>query len=113
MKIVNHMLVATVAVLALGAAVSTRAGEPLLSPKASATQIRVVPGTSSHDPNLLANLPVGNAKGWALAQSRRTVPAVGSNIDLAHAPRPTLSPKDPGYETALRENAVRQVAPLK
>jgi hypothetical protein len=113
MKIVNQMLVATVAVLALGAAVSTRAGEPSLLPKASANQIRVVPGTSANDPNLLATRPVGSPKGWALAQSVRTVPAVGPNVDLAHAPRPTLSPKDPGYETALRENAVRQVAPLK
>jgi hypothetical protein len=43
------------------------------------------------------------------------VPSTGRSIDLAHGPRPLLSPKDPRYETALRELRQQQfqVAPLK
>jgi hypothetical protein len=94
---------------------SAQAGEPLLSPRAKVNQIRVVSGTSANDVNLAINRPVGNAKAWALAQSLKTVPITGNNIDLAHAPRPTLAPRDPRYEAAFRENATKnfQVAPLK
>jgi endo-alpha-1,4-polygalactosaminidase (GH114 family) len=96
-------------------AASTQAGEPLLSPRAQSNQIRVVAGTSVNDVNLATNRPVGNAKAWELAQSLKRVPSTGNNVDLAHAPRPTMSPKDSRYETALRENATKQfqVAPLK
>ena len=45
----------------------------------------------------------------------RGVASTGPTIDYAHAPRPTLSPKDPRFEAAWRANAERefQVAPLK
>lgn len=109
------ILLAVAAVGAFTFASSVQAGEPLLSPRAQANQIRVVAGTSASDVNLATNRPVGNAKAWELAQSLKRVPSTGNNIDLAHAPRPTMSPKDPRYETALRENATKnfQVAPLK
>jgi hypothetical protein len=119
MKTVNQMLVATIALLALGTAVSTRAGEPFLSPRGRANQIRVVPGTASSQHTFATNLPVAghnvflSPKASTMENLLRTVPSTGPSIDLAHAPRPTLSPKDPGYEVALRENAVRQIAPLR
>jgi len=57
----------------------------------------------------------GSPKGRELAYSLRRVPSTGLNVDLAHGPRPTMSPKDPRYETALRELRAKefQVAPLK
>ena len=98
-------------------AASARAGDVVMSPKAQALadSLKKVPGTSANDVNLATNRPIGNAKAWALAQSLKTVPSTGPSIDLAHAPRPTMSPKDPRYQTALRENAMKnfQVAPLK
>lgn len=45
----------------------------------------------------------------------RGVASTGPTIDYAHAPRPLLSPKDPRFEAAWRENALKQhqMAPLK
>lgn len=114
MKTTILVAIAAAGVFALTA--SAQAGEPLLSPKAKeqAYSLRRVPTVAS-DVNLIKNRPLGNAKAWALAQSFKTVPSTGNGIDLAHAPRPTMSPKDPRYEAALRENAAKnfQVAPLK
>lgn len=99
-------------------AASAQAGEPLYSPKAKALadSLKKVPAVTS-DVNLALDRPAGNAKAWELARSFRSVPSTGPSIDLAHAPRPTMSPKDPRYEVALRENATRQlevqIAPLK
>ena len=115
MKILNQLLVAAVAVVSL-TAFSAQAGEPLYSPKAKALadSLRKVPAVAS-DANLATNRPIGNAKAWELAQSLRKVPSTGPSVDLVHAPRPTLSPKDSRFETAWRENAVKefQIAPLK
>lgn len=116
MKTLKKLLVAA-AVVALGATLSANAGEPLYSPraKALADSLKKVPGTTASSVNLAADRPAGNARAWELAQSFRKVPSTGTGIDLAHAPRPTLSPKDPRYEAALRANAERefQIAPLK
>lgn len=116
MKSVNYLLVAAAAVVTLNVTLSAQAAEPLLSPKAKALadSLRKVPSAAS-DVNLATNRPVGNAKAWELAQSFRKVPSTGPSIDLAHGPRPTLSPKDPRYETALRELRQQQfqIAPLK
>ena len=113
----KHLLVAAAAVVTLNATFSAQAGEPLYSPKAKALadSLRKVPGMSMNEPNLATNRPNGNAKAWELAQSLRKVPSTGPSVDLVHAPRPTLSPKDPRFETAWRENAVKdfQIAPLK
>ena len=114
MKTAKYLLVAAAAVVTL--TLSAQAAEPLLSPraKALADSLRTVPSVAS-DVNLATNRPIGNAKAWDLAQSLRKVPSTGPSIDLAHGPRPTLSPKDPRYETALRELRQQQfqVAPLK
>ncbi|MCW5555515.1 MAG: hypothetical protein KIS67_25550 [Verrucomicrobiae bacterium] len=95
---------------------SANAGEPLMSPRAKelAYSLRKVPSAPS-TVNLATNRPVGNAKAWELARSFRKAPSAGPGIDLAHAPRPTMSPKDPRYEAALRANAARefQIAPVK
>lgn len=117
MKTVNYLLVAAVAAVTLNAALSAQAAEPLLSPKAKALadSLRKVPSVAS-DVNLAANRPICNPKEWELAQTFRRVPSTGPNIALAYGPPPTLSPKDPRYETALRELRQAQqfqVAPLK
>lgn len=107
------LLAATVAVITAFNAAS--AAEPLHSPKgkALADSLRTVPGSTT-DMIDRSVLP-GSPKGRELAYSLRKVPSTGPSIDLAHGPRPTLSPKDPRYETALRELRARefQVAPLK
>lgn len=115
MKTLKNLLV-VVAVVAVSATFSAKAGEPLYSPKAKelAYSLRKVPSVPSAV-NLATNRPIGNAKAWDLAQSLRKVPSTGSSIDLAHAPRPTMSPKDPRFEAAWHANAERefQVAPVK
>lgn len=108
------LLAATVALLT---AVSTAyAAEPLHSPKgkALADSLRKVPAVHS-DVDLTKDRPLGNAKAWELTRSFRSVPSTGTSVDLAHGPRPLLSPKDPRYETALRELRAKefQIAPLK
>ena len=116
MKTINHLMVAAAALVALNLTPSVQAAEPVLSPRAAQLrhELRKVPSAPS-EVDLTKDRPIGNAKAWELARSFRTVPSTGPSIDLAHAPRPTLSPKDPRYETVLRENAVRQfqIAPLK
>ena len=107
------LLLATVAVLTAFNAAS--AAEPLLSPKAKALadSLRTVPGSTTDmiDQSVLP----GSPKGRELAYSLRKVPSTGPSVDLAHGPRPLLSPKDPRYEAALRELRASefQVTPLK
>jgi hypothetical protein len=115
MKTLNHLLVAAAAVVTLNATFSAQAGQPLLSPKAKALadSLRKVPGTT---PDMIdRSVKVGSPKAIALAESLRKVPSTGQSIDLVHVPRPTLSPKDPRFEMAWRQNAVKefQIAPLK
>ena len=110
----NLLLAAALAILA---AVSTAsAAEPLHSPKGKgfADSLRKVPAVHS-DVDLTKGRPIGNAKAWELARSFRTVPSTSPSVDVAHGPRPLLSPKDPRYETSLRESRAKefQVAPLK
>ena len=116
MKKMILLAVAAVGVFTLAA--NANAGEPLYSPKAKALadSLKTVPAVTS-GMNLALDRPAGNAKAWELARSLRSVPSTGPSIDLAHAPRPTMSPKDSRYEAALRANAVSkaevQIAPLK
>lgn len=114
MKMFNQLLVTAAAVVTLN--LSAQAVEPVLSPKAAQLryELRKVPSTQGQ-PDLTKDRPAGNAKAWELARSLRPVPSTGVTVDLAHAPRPTLLPKDPRFETVWRENALRQVqiAPLK
>jgi hypothetical protein len=113
MKTTLLLAAATVAVLTAFNASS--AEEPLLSPKAKALadSLRTVPG-STMDMIDRSVLP-GSPKGRELAYSLRKVPRTGPSVDLAHGPRPLLSPKDPRYDTTLRELRASefQVAPLK
>lgn len=107
------LLAATLAVFA--AVTTASAAEPLHSPKgkALADSLRTVPGSTT-DMIDRSVLP-GSPKGRELAYSLRKVPSTGPSIDLAHGPRPLLSPKDPRYETALRELRAKEfhIAPLK
>ncbi len=109
-------LLLAAAVTAFAVATTVSATEPLHSPKgkALADSLRKVSATHS-DVDLTKDRPIGNAKAWELARSFRTVPRTGPSVELAHGPRPLLSPKDPRYETTLRELRARefQVAPLK
>lgn len=96
-------------------AASANAGEPLLSPRAKeqAYSLRKVPGTT---PDMIdRSVKLGSPRALELAHSLRKVPSTGRNIDLAHAPRPTMSAKDPRFEAAWRANAVKQfqIAPVK
>ena len=113
MKTTLLLAAATVAVLT---AISTAsAAEPLHSPKskALADSLRTVPGSTT-DMIDRSVLP-GSPKGRELAYSLRKVPSTGPIVDLAHGPRPTMSPKDTRYEAALRELRAKEfhVAPLK
>ncbi|MBN9688634.1 MAG: hypothetical protein J0M24_00215 [Verrucomicrobia bacterium] len=107
------LLAATVAVFA--AVTTASATEPLHSPKgkALADSLRTVPGSTTDMIDRLV-LP-GSPKGRDLVYSLRKIPNTGQSVDLAHGPRPTMSPKDPGFETALRELRAKEfyVAPLK
>ena len=114
MKISLLLAVATLAALTV---VNTgSSAEPLHSPKAKALADSLNKARAIHgDVDLTKDRPMGNAKAWALARSFRTVPGTGPSVDLAHGPRPLLSPKDPRYQTVLRELRARefQVAPVK
>ncbi len=109
----KFLFAATVAFLT--AVNSASAAEPILSPraKALADSLRTVPGSTMDmvDRSVRFNSP----RGRELAYSLRRIPGTGSGIDLVHGPRPTMSPKDPRYETALLELRAKefQVAPLK
>jgi hypothetical protein len=111
----KNMLLAIAAAGIFTLAASAQAGEPLHSPKGQeqAYSLRKVPGTT---PDMIdRSVKVGSPKAIELAHSLRKVPSNGTTVDLAHAPRPTMSPKDPRFETALRANAQRefQIAPVK
>ena len=96
---------------------SVHAADVVMSPRAKeqANSWKTVPGITAD----MIDRSIKSAPPKVIAQqnSLRTVPSTGQDIDLAHAPRPTLSPKDPNYAMALRENALKQldvqVAPLK
>ena len=92
---------------------NTFAGDAVLSPKAKelADSLRKVPGTTTDMAD--RSIKPGSPKGIAMAQESRKVASTGPSIDLAHGPRPTLSPKDPRYDQELRRLREVQVAPLK
>ena len=94
-------------------ATSANAADAVMSPKAKALadSLRKVPGTTIDMVD--RSVKLGSPKAIALAESLRKVPSTGSSIDLAHGPRPTLSPKDPRYDQELRRLQEVQVAPLK
>jgi hypothetical protein len=95
---------------------SAQASDALLSPRAQdqANSLKIVSGTT---PDMIDRpVTAGSPKSIELAKSFHKVAGTNNDLDLANAPRPSLSPKDPRYQTALRENASNQqiqVAPLK
>lgn len=113
----------TTKVLLLGAVVtaftfSSFAVEPLLSPRAAGNQIKHV--TSAVDAptvtityvNTTSTLLSPRAQGNQI----RHVAGTNNDVNLVTAWRPTMSPRSPGYEAAVREHAINQqiqVAPLK
>ena len=115
----------TTKVLLLGAVVtaftfSSFAVEPLLSPRAAGNQIKHVSSAVNAPVASITYVDTTSALLSPRAQGNQIRHLSGTNnnngLDLAHAPRPTMSPKSPGYEAALRENAINQqiqVAPLK
>jgi hypothetical protein len=99
---------------------SARAGDALHSPKAQAEAAslkKVASAATSACCSSPADRPAGNARAWEQAHSLKRFAGADGSLNLAHAPRPAYSPKDPRYEAALRANAVSrtevQVAPLK
>ncbi len=111
----KNLLFAVAAAAIFTLTASANAGEALLSPRAKeqADSLKKVPGMTTDMVD--RSIQPGTPRSRELAYSLRTVPSTGPSIDLAHAQRPTLSPRDPRFETALRANAERefQVAPLK
>jgi len=103
--------VAVAGVLSLAG--NTFAGDAVLSPKAKelANSLRKVPGTTTDMVDRSAK--PGSPKGIAMAHESRKVPSTGPGIDLAHGPRPTLSPKDPRHDQEGRRLREVQIAPLK
>ena len=111
----TKLLLAAATLAILTAVNPAAAAEPLHSPKgkALADSLRTVPGSTTD--MIDRSVGPGSPKGRELAYSLRKVPSTGPSVDLAHGPRPLLSPKDPRYETALRELRAKEfyVAPLK
>jgi hypothetical protein len=96
---------------------NTYASEVTMSPKAKefADATKSVPGTTRDQFD--RSIKIGSPKALEFAASLRKTPSTGSSLDLANAPRPNLAPKDPRYETVLRQNAAHknavEIAPLK
>ena len=113
MKTTPLLAAATVALLTV---VNTAtAAEPLHSPKGTALADSLLTVSGSTTDMIDRSFLPGTPKGRELVYSLRKVPSIGPSVDLAHGPRPLLSPKDPRYETALRELRARefQIALLK
>ena len=114
MKKINKILMVVVVATAFTAVNRAQADEPFLSPRAKANQIRHAPsGSSINDPDLVKDRPAGNARAWAQTHRLQATPGAASTVDLAHGPRPTISPKDPRYEQEARRLRELQVAPIK
>ena len=109
----NIVLVVVAAAGVLMFAAIAHAGYALMSPKAKASEdsLKKVPGTT---PDMIdRSIKPASPKVIALRESLRKAPSTGPTIDLAHGPRPTLSPKDPRYEREVRRLGDVQAAPLK
>lgn len=109
----NTLLILASTAVLLTAVHAASAADPSLSPRAKASQSRTVSGAT--DDKLDRSIKPGSPRAIARAESLRKVPKTGAHIDLAHGPHPLLSPKDPRYETTIRElRGIRgQSAPAK
>jgi hypothetical protein len=108
MTLMKKTLLAAAVIVTVFAAVNTvSAGEPLLSPRAQANQIKTVPGTT---PDLLdRSVKAGSPKGIALAESFRKVPGTTQDMIVRNtgATPPRLLANEPWRLERF------QVAPLK
>jgi hypothetical protein len=113
MKTIHLIAVAAAGVMTL--AVGAHAGDLAMSPraKAQADSLKTVAATTTD--TIDRSIQSGSPRAKALAESQRTVPSDTMSVDLAHGPRPSMSPKDPRYEQAARElrQPQYQIAPLK
>jgi hypothetical protein len=96
---------------AFALAVSAPAGTPKGNQLAENHQ--QVAGTTSDVLN--RSVKTGSPKASQWVEAHQTAVGTRLDVDFVHATRPTLSPKDSRFETAWRENAVRefQIARLK
>jgi len=120
MKTSNNGISTIAIIFALSWAVATMADQPGMTQRAAANHLEIqrVHGpriTELPPPQSLRATIVVGGKAGALAQDFRKVPSTGPGLDLAHAPRPLTSSKDPDFDKKLRENAQKQfeIAPLK
>jgi len=113
----KSLLILAVGTATISLSLTSMAGEVLRSPRDAANQPRKALVSAANDPDLLRPYTgkyvfsprfIDNMPSISLSS-----PHEGPNV--ARAPRPNLSPKDPRFEAAWRANAVRelQVAPLK
>jgi Ni/Co efflux regulator RcnB len=104
MKKIILLAVAVAGVFTLVA--SAQASDAFMSSRAQeqADSLKKVSGMT---PDMIdRSVQLGSPKSIALAQSLRKVAGTNNDLDLVHGLRPTMSPKNPGYEAALRENAI-------
>ena len=103
------LAVAVAGIFAL--ATSAQAGSPKGGQWAETHQ--TVAGTTPDMLDRSVNPISPKASQWA--EAHQTVVSAGQTVDLVHATRPTLSPKDPRFDGAWGEIAATefQVAPLK
>jgi hypothetical protein len=113
MKKTLLIVVAAAGICALAA--SANADESLQSPKAKSLAAPAIKASGTTAQTEVRPVNAGSPKGLALAHELRKVPGGGVSADLAHAQRPTLSPKDPRFDAAWRANASKefQIAPVK
>jgi hypothetical protein len=101
------LLTAAVIVTVFAAVNTVSAGEPLLSPRAQANQIKTVPGTT---PDMLdRSVKAGSPKGIAFAESFRKVP--GTTQEMLVRNTGTTPPRLLANEPWRLQRF--QVAPLK
>jgi hypothetical protein len=113
MKNLSKILAVAAASVALTSAISAKADEPALSPKAKEFRSYGAHGigASSDTVDLTKNRPMGKA--WASTINLRATGRSTPTVDVAHAPRPLMSPKDPRYDQEVRRLQEVQIAPLK
>ena len=111
----TKLLLLTAVTATITLAGSALAGDAVLSPKAKELRNSVRRVSGITEDRIDRSLKSVSPKVAELEASYHRVPAAGPTIDLAHAQRPTMAPKDPRFETAWRRNATAefQVAPLK
>jgi hypothetical protein len=113
MKTMNKTIVAAAVAVVLTTVNYAKADDQVyLSPQAETTQIHVLDGLQNNDPDLLANRPTGNVRGWETAQSLMKTTDT-ETADLSHGPTPTMTPRNPNYAQAVADLREVQIAPLK